>query len=85
MLTSLMVEEQLGVYGAGCMALSFKSLTVEWWVDHAKIVIAKYLLGAYFHLILEQKEMNEAMSIKRSQVSHRTSDLGIWVDSSTIC
>lgn len=30
MLTSLMVEEQLGVYGAGCIALSLrKSLTVE--------------------------------------------------------
>lgn len=26
MLTSLMVEEQLGVYGAGCIALSFKEV-----------------------------------------------------------
>ena len=26
MLTSLMVEEQLGVYGVGCIALSFKEV-----------------------------------------------------------
>ena len=30
MLTSLMVEEQLGVYGVGCIALSFKEVLDYW-------------------------------------------------------